>query len=177
MIGPLEGLTLTQVIHFLFQGGLMQYILSNFPLSPSINSSLRPLKGTGRLVKTKDITIWEKKVLIWRLRNGAILQDIFDKLQEYDGPIQIDFCFVFHKPRIIKKDGGIKIGRNDSNNFVKNSLDALCKLIGIDDSRVNSHYITRAVCENEADQQTLIRVRTCSIQVFDKQNDSEGYFL
>jgi Holliday junction resolvase RusA-like endonuclease len=150
------------------------YILHGFPLSPSINASLRPSKTTKQFIKTDQMNIWEDKVFIWKLKNGALLHDIYEHQKVYKGPLKIDFVFVFHKPRIINKEGTIKTAKNDCNNFLKNSLDAFCKLIGIDDSRANKHTIERAICENESDQQTLIRIEPCEIQVYDKQKEFGG---
>ena len=115
----------------------MQFALSKFPLPPSINSSLRPMRSTGRLVKTKEMQLWEKHVIAWSLRFCKDLDRVIDWLKSYDGALSLEVHFVFHKPRILRKDGKIKHGRNDPDNFLKNSKDALSKLIGIEIGRAH----------------------------------------
>ena len=147
----------------------MQFALSKFPLSPSVNQSLRPMRSTGRLVKTKEMQLWEKHVLMWSLRYCRELDKIKDWLKVYDGPLSLSIQFVFHKPRILKKDGKIKMGRNDPDNFLKNTKDALSKLLGIDDARFNFCSVERILCENEADQQTLLTITPIEIKLYDKR--------
>jgi Holliday junction resolvase RusA-like endonuclease len=138
--------------------------LTKFPLPPSVNEYLRPLKSTGRFVKTESYKVFEKQVYIWSLRNNALLHDLRLLYVGSKTPLQVDLYFVFHKPRIIKKDGDLKIGRNDSNNFIKPVFDALSKTLGIDDSFFNSQFVERLYCENESDQQVIIDIKDSKIR-------------
>ena len=134
-----------------------------FPLPPSVNEYLSPVGKGGRFVKNESYKIFEKKVYIWSLKNNALLHDLRLLFKDHKDPLSIDIIFVFHKPRIICKNGSVKLGRNDATNFVKPFLDVLSKLLGIDDSLFNDNSIRRAYCENESDQQVLFSIKETKI--------------
>ena len=106
---------------------------------------------------------------IWALRNFKEIDLLNDAIKDYDGPLRVDLTLVFHKPRIIKKDGGIKLGRNDNTNFVKCVFDKLAQLMNTDDARFNESLIKRVTCENESDQQVIISITKCEIGNYDSQ--------
>lgn len=130
-----------------------------FPLPPSINKSLRPLRSTGRLVKTKEAQIWEKKVAIWALRNFKDIETLKSKFVNLKEPLEIYITAIIHKPRFITKEGIIKKGRLDCGNFEKSTTDAIAKLIGIDDAFFNKKILQRVYCDNESDQQVIIDIK------------------
>jgi Holliday junction resolvase RusA-like endonuclease len=147
------------------------FILSKIPLSPSINEALRPIKSTGRLVKTSAYQIWEKQMVVWKLKNFKQIDLIKAAFSDYKGALRVDLCFVLHKSRMVRKDGFLKEKRNDTNNFIKLNLDALSKILEIDDSRMNENFILRRHCVNESDQQTIIKISKCGIHEFLPRQD------
>jgi len=137
--------------------------LTKFPLPPSVNEYLSPSGKRGRFVKNETYKIFERKVFVWSLKHNSILHDMRLLLKDKKDPLSIDITFVFHKPRIICKDGSIKLGKNDATNFVKPFLDVLSKLLGIDDSLFNDNQIKRAYCERESDQQVIFEIKETKI--------------
>lgn len=127
------------------------------------------MRSTGRLVKTKEMQLWEKHVMVWSLRYHRQIDAIKEWLLGYDGALSLHIQFVFHKPRIIRKDGKIKLGRNDPDNHLKNTKDAISKLIGIDDARFNLCSVERLICDNEADQQALIKIGITEVKNYDHE--------
>ena len=151
--------------------------LNKFPLPPSVNTCFKPRKRDGRLVKTPEYLFYANKVILWKLKNFKTLEEFKNKYEKYQGAFRVDLCFVFHKPRIIRKDGFPKNGQNDSNNFIKPVYDSLSKLIDIDDARFNSQFIERVYCENESEQQVIIQIsesKIRSIQDFKSCNNQES---
>lgn len=142
--------------------------LHRFPLPPSVNEYLKPAGKHGRFVKTDVYKAFEAKVYIWSLKNNSLLHDLRLLFKDLNMPLQVNLYFVFHKPRIIKKDGIIKSGRNDSNNFIKPCFDSLSKLLGIDDSFFNCQFIERIYCENESDQQVIIDIKESKVRSLDE---------
>lgn len=134
-----------------------------FPLPPSINKSLKPLKSTGRLVKTKEAQIWEKRVLAWSFKNYKDIDKCKVDLLNNKDPLEMHLTFVLHKPRFITKEGIIKKGRLDCGNFEKSTTDAISKLIGVDDAFFNKKILQRVYCENESDQQVIIDIKTSNL--------------
>lgn len=130
-----------------------------FPLPPSINKSLKPLKSTGRLVKTKEFQLWEKHVLVWSYKNYKDIETMIEKLKNNTTPLEICLTFVIYKPRFITKEEVIKKGRLDCGNFEKSTTDAIAKLIGIDDAFFNKKILQRVYCENESEQQVIIDIK------------------
>lgn len=113
--------------------------------------------------------MWEKHVMVWGFKYHRQIDAIKEWLKTYDGALSLSIQFVFHKPRILRKDGKIKLGRNDPDNHLKNTKDALSKLIGIDDARFNFCSVERLICENESDQQALIRIGITEVNSYDSQ--------
>lgn len=106
---------------------------------------------------------------MWSLIHRKKIDEICLFLKTYKGPLSLSVQFVFHKPRILKKDGMLKLGRNDPDNFLKNTKDALSKLLGIDDARFNACFVERVFCENESDQQAILTIEKTEVKSYDKK--------
>lgn len=137
-------------------------ILHGIPIGPSINKVYLPIRG--RFVKGNEGKIYDQQINAYKLRN-------FRKLQEanriFEGHVLcVDRFFVFHKKRLFCKDGSIK--KMDVENYLKTTSDGLSTLLDIDD-RFFRAGITEAVsCDNEADQQLIVRISVHQPRTFEQ---------
>lgn len=127
--------------------------LHRFPLPPTANRIVMPIRG--RLIKTQEYRIYEKKIEIYKLRNFKICEQINRELK--DGLIFIHRIFVFHIKRVFSKKNEFK--SLDTTNRIKIADDMLSKCIGIDDKYFKCGSYEMAFCDSESDEQVIFVIK------------------
>lgn len=92
----------------------------------------------------------------------------FHKIKEFkksllpNDHLEIETCFVFHKPRLISKKNELK--KLDCSNRLKLAHDAIADFLEHDDKFFVSGKFSKVYCEHEKDQQVIIKIKKTSIQ-------------
>ncbi len=143
--------------------------IKDFPLSPSQNACIRPSAPRPgqkpRLIKTEEYARYRDKVDRWRLRYVYALQEISEKLEHaraHDPLLlfKVEMYFYFLPERIQSKKGIPLLKRNDVDNFIKPTTDALVKCIGVDDSLFwHRTAVKLALPEGDLQERTIIRIQ------------------
>lgn len=148
-------------------------ILRGFPIPPSVNNYLRPLRESGRFVKTKEAQIYDDKVKSFyyhNLRNIRLIQPLFKKQQ-----LRLDFYFVFLKSRFVGKENQIK--EKDYKNHIKIAEDSLIFCLNdlrkknndkknkikradldFDDSYIKSGFTELIYCEDQSKEEVIFSI-------------------
>lgn len=140
-------------------------IISRLPLPPSINKCLVPVRN--RLIKTNVYRQYDLKVSRYKLVNFRQIDALKSKLVEKK-IYQVNLIFVFSKNRVISKKNEIK--SLDVNNFIKQTLDAVVKILDqkIDDKYFKAHFVEMQYCENESDEQVIVEFKDYELKEFKK---------
>lgn len=117
----------------------------NFPMPPSVNQSLRPIRSgrmAGRLVKTKEAQKFERAYKQAAIKNQAVFKEaktIFEKSLGPTSGLKVDCFFAFPLSKLVTKPGpDRKMKQLDANNRLKGAIDGLAFCLGIDDR----HFIS-----------------------------------
>lgn len=127
-------------------------IIKNFPLGPSVNNYLRPIRATGRFVKTKEAQIFDQHAHIFKLRNHKLCEEIHETFK--DKLIKLDFYLIFNKARFVSKKGEIK--KKDYKNHIKLIEDAFFRCVGLDDSFVKSGMTEVIYTDSDSKEQCIL---------------------
>lgn len=151
--------------------------ITAFPLPPSINEYLIPVAGqlktskTGKTyrgsawVKTEKHRIFEQDCLTWKYKNHSLYKRAFDTIQfakeicKKNGEFLIlrtDAYFVFHEKRVWTLEKSIK--RLDADNRLKPCLDAISKMLEIDDSHFFASGCEKITTSNKEAEGAYIRI-------------------
>jgi hypothetical protein len=133
-------------------------VLKKYPLNSSSNKMYASVRG--RLIKSKLARLYESEVYDYYLRN----QKSFDKIKEIiteQNLIKLDTYFIFHKDRLIGKQGQIK--KLDCTNYLKSSHDTLMKLLNIDDKQIISGHYEKIACDDLKDEQIIFEIKLTSL--------------
>lgn len=150
--------------------------LTNFPLPPSVNEYLIPVIGKrsskngktylkGRLVKSKIHSNYQELCQYWALQNRKFVSDASNALliqkrtreiNKQPFALKIDCFFVFHSERIFTVNN--KCEQIDTNNRIKPVLDALVKVIGIDDKHYFGGNCEKVTTNSKEFECSLIRI-------------------
>lgn len=115
--------------------GIMIYEIKGLPMPPTINGRLMPSRG--RLIKSPEIRQFDQMIMIYGARAQKHLKEISEALKseiQTGKVLQIEFEFYFPREKLIGKAGQPK--QRDVDSRIKSSLDAVAKLIDIDDKYV-----------------------------------------
>lgn len=146
------------------------FILAKLPLPPSSNQLYSSVKG--RLIKSIEGRKYDSLIQLYKLKK---FRDI-DKISNAFGPadlLNIETIFVFNKNRIIGKKGQIK--RLDASNRIKQLHDGLSTLLGIDDCRFVSGAFSKATCQDEKDEQVIVKITKSELLTLDQVNISLNF--
>jgi len=127
-------------------------ILKRFPMPPTSNRLLMPSRG--RLIKSTEYRAYEQKVVSFHMRNVMNLAEI-EHAFKGNKYLRIDTLFVFAQKRLISKKNEVK--SLDASNRIKIVHDVISKLIHIDDKYFTCGYFEKAFCENESEEQVIIK--------------------
>lgn len=107
---------------------------------------------------------YDNLIQIYKLRKFKELDKIKESFKD-DDLLSIETIFVFAKNRIIGKKGQVK--KLDASNRIKQLHDGLSTLLGIDDSRFVSGIFSKATCDNEKDEQVIVKITKSEIHTLD----------
>jgi len=151
--------------------------LYNFPLAPSVNDSLMPIAGKlkfnkfgkpyrqGHLVKTKHHKQYQEVCLFWANRNRESIEKIktyitmmknHSEKQKQRFALKIECFHAFEESRLFTVNN--KNEQLDADNRLKPTMDAITKILGIDDKiyfHASSEKVTTHSKESEC---AMIRI-------------------
>lgn len=137
-------------------------ILRNFPIPPTSNNLYIPVRG--RLIKSKEGREYDLKVQQYGSLHFYKLKEIREKIKEFP-ELLVETVFVFHKSRVIGKQGQMK--KLDSSNRIKQVHDGFAKLIGIDDCYYVQTPVSKATCDKIEDEQVIITISKGELKRFE----------
>jgi|WetSurMetagenome_2_1015567.scaffolds.fasta_scaffold283741_2 hypothetical protein len=137
--------------------------ISDFPLPPSVNEYLTPIRG--RMIKTKVHRDFLQRCMIWSLRSKTtvdLAKDRFmtmkqemERVQKYSA-FRVDCFFAFHHSRVFTKNGLVK--QLDADNRMKPAMDAIVKIFEIDDRLFFSGRCEKITTDFKEKECSLIRI-------------------
>jgi hypothetical protein len=110
----------------------LEFWLDKFPLCPSVNNQLR-VSGQG-MFKTKEARNFDQQVMTYRLMNIHRVNSLEMSMKQLlsDGFVfRVDCYFIFEKSKLFSKKKEVKT--IDAQNRCKATIDALVKLVEVDD--------------------------------------------
>ena len=136
--------------------------LIKLPIPPSANKQMTI--ANGRFIKNSEARIFDGKIQEYRLRNWRILEQAKKELDLWISSgmqIEIELFFVFQKDRVFTKGSKAKspYRRIDSNNRIKSSIDAVCKLLEFDDMIIFKETSHKVTCEDHGQEQLIVRLK------------------
>ena len=133
--------------------------LHGLPMSPTSNHMLMVIRG--RLIKSSAARAYSKACEEWAWKNRSKLAQLKSILK--DSTLRVDCTFVFPKSKLITQKNTLK--KVDWMNRLKQTMDELAKMIGVDDSYFVSGYCEKVVGEtDEAYIDITISVAELNIQ-------------
>jgi len=109
--------------------------LDNLPMPSSSNHRLIPSRG--RLIKSNEARLYDREIQIWSLRNKNKLVSYKIELRELIQKgfmLKVSVILNWEKSKLLTKKGEPK--KNDLDNRLKSCLDAVSKLVEIDDKYI-----------------------------------------
>lgn len=142
---------------------MIDFIIKDFPLPPSVNKAFQPVMGKikwrdgkpkaeGRLIKTDEHKDYEVACTLWELshmrgvneiRNEIILRIKNLKKSDKHLTLKVQMFSVFEEHRIFTSKG--EICPMDTDNRCKLAQDKLFKILNIDDKLVFKNEIQKVV--------------------------------
>lgn len=136
--------------------------LIKLPIPPSANRQMTI--SNGRFIKNSEARIFDGKIQEYRLRNWRIIEQAKKEVDLWIRSgiqLEIDLFFVFHEKRVFTK--GVKAKspykRIDSNNRIKSSIDAVCKLLEFDDMIIFKETSHKVTCDCPSKEQLIVRIK------------------
>lgn len=123
-------------------------ILQNIPMPYTVNKGF--FISRGRIIKSREAREFDKALLSWVTCNNLLSAIAASKAQGWvaDGMLlQVNLTFFFKKERLFSKSRRAKdfVKQIDVNNRIKPALDAVSRIICIDDKFFWSHFVTKNV--------------------------------
>jgi len=106
--------------------------LNNLPIPPTVNHMYRTLPNYRRC-KTKYLIDFEKDMELWAMVNKQAIYDLKSSLKEAKY-LSLELTMTFTRDKLICHNGKVKV--LDISNRIKAIEDAICGLIGLDDSLI-----------------------------------------
>lgn len=136
--------------------------LRGLPMPPSINKQLG-VRG-GRLRKTGEAHTFDSEINKWIKKNKNFVAEIRSEMPlciEARPYLSVDCIFVFHEERILTKGKQAKSPLKvlDANNRLKSALDAVAKIINVDDKHFTSGNCEKATCKTKDQEQLIVKIR------------------
>jgi hypothetical protein len=125
------------------------------PIPPSINAQL--CSSRGRLIKTNEARAFDNAIYVYSLKTRRDLLGHQEKVKKWISEglmLRVDCYFSLLKTEVFSKKGDPKA--KDQNNFLKSSLDAVAKLIEVDDKYFFSNICEKVICKRECDRYATI---------------------
>lgn len=143
-------------------------MIKNFPMPPSVNSTLMPVMGKirfnkkgkpygqGRMIKTDKYLEYESRCIQWQLSHRTGLAAIKEEITEYKKDLEsnkeflsfkVQIFAVFPKEKILGKKN--EVLSRDADNLAKPLLDNLFRALCIDDKYVFKTEIEKVIGDSE----------------------------
>ena len=125
--------------------------LERLPMPHSVNKAF--LFSKGRFIKSKEARAFDDAVYVWSLANRKKVESARATVGRWvtEGYLlTLDVDFFFHRSRLFSKKGSVKM--IDLNNRLKPLVDAVSRLVEVDDRFFFQHTIRKVTCadfENE----------------------------
>lgn len=124
--------------------------IKNFPVPPSVNKYLMPIKG--RMIKTPQHRAYEQECLMWRLKNQTLVNEakiLFKDLEFKESilVLRVEIEIFINKSKLLTKQNRPK--KIDTDNFQKPLIDNLFKLLEIDDKYIFASTIEKIPIKDE----------------------------
>ena len=146
------------------------FVLTRLPLPPSSNQLYSSVKG--RLIKSIEGRKYDNLIQLYKLKKFRDLEKIASSFGS-DDLLHIETIFIFNKNRIVGKKGQIK--KLDASNRIKQLHDGLSTLLGIDDCRFVSGVFSKATCQNEKDEQVIVKITKSELLTLDQVTQGLSY--
>lgn len=130
------------------------------PSSNQLYASVR-----GRLIKSVAGRKYDAAINAFNLIKFRQLDKIKAQIKP-DQLLLVDTVFIFHCKRVIGAKGQIK--KLDASNRIKQCHDSLARLLEIDDSYFVQGAFSKAICDNESDEQVIITIREGQLLTLDQ---------
>jgi hypothetical protein len=114
----------------------------------------------GRFIKTKIARLYDLETASYFHRNYEQISKIKHIIKD-NNLIQLDTYFVFHKDRLIGKNGQIK--KIDSTNRLKASHDTLMKILDLDDKQIIKGHFEKVACDDLKEEQVIFQISLTSL--------------
>lgn len=139
-------------------------------MPPSINQQLMSVRG--RMIKTRVAHQFDSEVnrfIIKNLRNAEKIRDEIRPILKENG-LRIDCFFCFHEPRVLTKTKKAKdwVKVLDANNRLKSTLDAVSRLIGVDDKFFFTGICEKVICKSLDEEQVIIKITPTTLRTLDQ---------
>jgi Holliday junction resolvase RusA-like endonuclease len=136
-------------------------VLKKLPIPPSQNEQLTI--NRGRFIKKKGARIFDSLIANYSLihfkKLDAYKKELKDLLDQ-GFALQINMIFVFHIDRVFTKTkkAASPYKRIDTNNRIKSSIDAVSKLLEIDDMLFFFETAEKQTCDCAKDEQLIVEI-------------------
>lgn len=132
-------------------------------MPPSSNQLYASYKG--RLIKSVIGRKFDASIQAFKLIKFRQLAKIKESIKP-DHLLLVDTVFVFHRKRVIGVKGQMK--KLDASNRIKQTHDALARLLEIDDCFFVQGSFSKAICDHALDEQVIITIREGKLQTLDE---------
>jgi hypothetical protein len=145
-------------------------ILKKLPIPPSQNKQLTVSRG--RFIKLKAARIFDDLIKRYQLTQFKTISQAQKQIAswlESGKTLQIELYFVFHENRVLTKTKKAKspYKKIDSNNRIKSSIDAVSKILGIDDMIFFKETSYKVTCSNQSDEQLIAIIQPLERVTYD----------
>lgn len=148
-------------------------VISGLPIPPSTNKQLIPIRRgrNTRFIKSKEARAFDSKIELFDVVHKNRLADIHNSLRavltkgDYIG-LEVNCYFVFNHNQVIttSKQAQHKFKRMDANNRLKSMIDAVSKLIGIDDSYILTGLCEKVICLPTQQEQAIVTIKKIKLR-------------
>lgn len=140
------------------------------PMPPSINRQLASVKG--RLIKTSEARNHEREISVFSLKHQSDCKKARIQIEQWikDQGLQVDCFFVFHEERLLTKtkkaESWLKV--LDANNRLKSSLDAISRIISVDDKYFVTGICEKVSCKSLDEERVIYRISPTKLRTVDQ---------
>ena len=131
--------------------------LEKLPMPHSVNKNF--LFSKGRFIKSKEARAFDAAVYVWALANKKKIDAarvIVGRWVTEGYLLTLDIDFFFQRSRLFSKKGSVKM--IDLNNRLKPIVDAVSKLVEVDDRFFFQHTIRKVGCADFESESCVVRI-------------------
>lgn len=139
-------------------------IMQKLPIPPTANRQLMPVKRGryARLIKTNDARSFDSQIETWMLKASDdihTMRTVCKSWVKAGFTLRVDLTFHFAENKLYTKGTKKKpkdVKRMDVNNRIKSVIDAVSKILEIDDKYFFAHFIEKVTAEDGQNYCTAI---------------------